>query len=347
MVKLYQQGMYYIGGNLVQTLPAEERISKGAAGTMAYRILQKHNTSGDAKALQIRFDKLISHDITYVGIIQTCRASGLTKFPMPYVLTNCHNSLCAVGGTINEDDHMFGLTCAKKYGGAYVPPHQAVIHQYAREMMAGCGQMILGSDSHTRYGALGTMAVGEGGPELVKQLLGRTYDIKLPQVVGVYLTGKPEPGVGPQDVALAIIGAVFKEGFVKNKVMEFFGPGVANLSVDFRIGVDVMTTETTCLSSIWETDTQVKDWLTLHGREDAYAELKPEDGAYYDSVIVVELDKVKSMIALPFHPSNTYTIEELQANLMDILAETEEKARVSLGDEITYSLRDKVKDGRL
>jgi len=347
MVKLYQQGMYYIGGNLVQTLPAAEGINKGAAGTMAYRILQKHNTSGDAKALQIRFDKLISHDITYVGIIQTCRASGLTKFPMPYVLTNCHNSLCAVGGTINEDDHMFGLTCAKKYGGAYVPPHQAVIHQYAREMMAGCGQMILGSDSHTRYGALGTMAVGEGGPELVKQLLGRTYDIKLPQVVGVYMTGKPEAGVGPQDVALAIIGAVFKEGFVKNKVMEFFGPGVANLSVDFRIGVDVMTTETTCLSSIWETDTQVKDWLTLHGREDAYAELKPEDGAYYDSVIVVELDKVKPMIALPFHPSNTYTIEELQANLMDILAETEEKARVSLGDEITYSLRDKVKDGRL
>ena len=347
MVKLYQQGMYYIGENLVQTLPATEGTAKGAAGTMAYRILQKHNTSGDAKALQIRFDKLISHDITYVGIIQTCRASGLTKFPMPYVLTNCHNSLCAVGGTINEDDHMFGLTCAKKYGGAYVPPHQAVIHQYAREMMAGCGQMILGSDSHTRYGALGTMAVGEGGPELVKQLLGRTYDIKLPQVVGVYLTGKPQPGVGPQDVALAIIGAVFKEGFVKNKVMEFFGPGVANLSVDFRIGVDVMTTETTCLSSIWETDTQVRDWLALHGREDAYAEIKPEDGAYYDSVIVVELDKVKPMIALPFHPSNTYTIEGLQANLMDILAETEKKARVSLGDEITYSLRDKVKDGRL
>ena len=347
MVNLYHQGMYYIGGNLVQTLPTAAEAYKGAAGTMAYRILQKHNTSGDKKALQIRFDKLISHDITYVGIIQTCRASGLTKFPMPYVLTNCHNSLCAVGGTINEDDHMFGLTCAKKYGGAYVPPHQAVIHQYAREMMAGCGQMILGSDSHTRYGALGTMAVGEGGPELVKQLLGRTYDIKCPQVVGVYLTGKPEPGVGPQDVALAIIGAVFKEGFVKNKVMEFFGPGVANLSVDFRIGVDVMTTETTCLSSIWETDTQVKDWLALHGREDAYAELKPEEGAYYDSVIVVELDKVKPMIALPFHPSNTYTIEELQANLMDILAETEEKARVSLGNEITYSLRDKVKDGRL
>ncbi|MBQ4563145.1 MAG: hydratase [Lachnospiraceae bacterium] len=349
MIKLYQQGMYYIDGNLVQTLPAGAPVQEmgGVAGTMAYRILQKHNTSGDLENLRIRFDKLISHDITYVGIIQTCRASGLTRFPMPYVLTNCHNSLCAVGGTINEDDHMFGLTCAKKYGGVYVPPHQAVIHQYAREMMAGCGQMILGSDSHTRYGALGTMAVGEGGPELVKQLLGRTYDIKRPQVVGVYLTGKPQLGVGPQDVALAIVGAVFKEGFVKNKVMEFFGPGVANLSVDFRIGVDVMTTETTCLSSIWETDTQVKDWLALHGREDAYAELKPANGAYYDSVMVIELDKVKPMIALPFHPSNTYTIEALQANLMDILAETEKKARISLGDEIAYSLRDKVKDGRL
>ncbi len=347
MIRLYQQGMYYIDGNLVQTLPAEDGVIGGVAGTMAYRILQDHNCSGDAENLQIRFDKLISHDITYVGIIQTCRASGLERFPMPYVLTNCHNSLCAVGGTINEDDHMFGLTCAKKYGGIYVPPHQAVIHQYAREMMAGCGQMILGSDSHTRYGALGTMAVGEGGPELVKQLLGRTYDIKCPQVVGVYLTGKPSLGVGPQDVALAIVGAVFKQGFVKNKVMEFFGPGVQNLSVDFRIGVDVMTTETTCLSSIWETDTQVKDWLALHGREDAYTELKPANGAYYDSVMVVELDQVKPMIALPFHPSNTYTIEELQANLIDILAETERKAKVSLGDEITYSLRDKVKDGRL
>ena len=347
MIKMHQRGMYYADGKLTEKPAGEGAGRQGAEKTMAYRILQKHNTSKDMKNLQIKFDQLISHDITYVGIIQTCRASGLEKFPVPYVLTNCHNSLCAVGGTINEDDHMFGLSCAKKYGGIYVPPHQAVIHQYAREMMAGCGQMILGSDSHTRYGALGTMAVGEGGPELVKQLLGRTYDIQCPQVVGVYLTGKPAPGVGPQDVAIAIVGAVCKQGFVKNKVMEFFGPGVKNLSVDFRIGIDVMTTETTCLSSIWETDTAVKDWLALHGREDAYAELKPENGAYYDGVLEIELDKIKPMIALPFHPSNAYTIEELQANLMDILAETEKKARVSLGDTVSYSLRDKVKDGRL
>ena len=346
MIKIHQQGMVYENGQLAEC-PVAAAARQGAEKTMAYRILQKHNTSKDMKNLQIKFDQLISHDITYVGIIQTCRASGLEKFPVPYVLTNCHNSLCAVGGTINEDDHMFGLSCAKKYGGVYVPPHQAVIDKYAREIMAGCGQMILGSDSHTRYGALGTMAVGEGGPELVKQLLGRTYDIQCPQVVGVYLTGKPAPGVGPQDVAIAIVGAVFKQGFVKNKVMEFFGPGVKNLSVDFRIGVDVMTTETTCLSSIWETDVEVKDWLALHGREEAYAELKPENGAYYDGVLEIELDKIKPMIAMPFHPSNAYTIEELQANLMDILAETEKKAKVSLGEGISYSLRDKVKDGRL
>lgn len=348
MITMHQKGMYYTDGKLTDQSPAgETKACQGAEKTMAYRILQKHNQSGNMENLQIKFDQLISHDITYVGIIQTCRASGLERFPVPYVLTNCHNSLCAVGGTINEDDHMFGLSCAKRYGGIYVPPHQAVIHQYAREMMAGCGRMILGSDSHTRYGALGTMAVGEGGPELVKQLLGRTYDIPCPQVVGVYLTGKPAPGVGPQDVALAIVGAVFKQGFVKNKVMEFFGPGVAALSVDFRIGIDVMTTETTCLSSIWETDTAVKDWLAVHGREDAYEELKPENGAYYDGVLEIELDKIKPMIALPFHPSNAYTIEELQTNLSDILAETEKKARVSLGEQIPYSLRDKIKDGRL
>jgi len=314
---------------------------------MAYEILQAHNTSGNPEKLKVKFDCLISHDITYVGIIQTARASGLEKFPIPYVLTNCHNSLCAVGGTINEDDHMFGITCAQKYGGVYVPPHQAVIHQYAREMMAGCGKMILGSDSHTRYGALGTMAIGEGGGELAKQLLGRTYDVNMPGVVGVYLTGKPEPGVGPQDVALAIIGAVFANGYVNNKVMEFVGPGVANLSMDFRIGIDVMTTETTCLSSIWTTDESVKDYLSIHGREDAYKELKPGKVAYYDGMILVELDQVKPMIAMPFHPSNTYTIEELKANLGDILNDVEKKARVSLGDAVEFSLKDKVVDGNL
>lgn len=359
MVKLLEHGAYLAGNEIVEDLPgAAETLSsktgqavpskeEAAKSTMAYEILQAHNTSGNPEKLKVKFDCLISHDITYVGIIQTARASGLEKFPIPYVLTNCHNSLCAVGGTINEDDHMFGLTCAQKYGGVYVPPHQAVIHQYAREMMAGCGKMILGSDSHTRYGALGTMAIGEGGGELAKQLLGRTYDVNMPGVVGVYLTGKPEPGVGPQDVALAIIGAVFANGYVNNKVMEFVGPGVANLSMDFRIGIDVMTTETTCLSSIWTTDESVKDYLSIHGREDAYKELKPGKVAYYDGMILVELDQVKPMIAMPFHPSNTYTIEELKANLGDILNDVEKKARVSLGDAVEFSLKDKVVDGNL
>ena len=297
--------------------------------------------------LQIKFDKLTSHDITFVGIIQTARASGLEKFPVPYVLTNCHNSLCAVGGTINEDDHMFGLTCAKKYGGVYVPPHQAVIHQFAREMLAGGGKMILGSDSHTRYGALGTMAMGEGGPELVKQLLSKTYDINMPGVVGVYMTGAPIPGVGPQDVALAIIGAVFKNGFVKNKVMEFVGPGLANLSADFRIGVDVMTTETTCLSSIWRTDDKIEEFYAIHGRSEDYKELNPGPVAYYDGMLVVELDKIRPMIAMPFHPSNTYTIDELNANLMDILDDVEKKAQISLDGKIDFTLKDKVRDGKL
>ena len=296
--------------------------------------------------LKIKFDKLTSHDITFVGIIQTARASGLEKFPVPYVLTNCHNSLCAVGGTINEDDHMFGLTCAKKYGGVYVPPHQAVIHQYAREMLAGGGRMILGSDSHTRYGALGTMAMGEGGPELVKQLLNQTYDINMPEVVGVYLTGEPAKGVGPQDVALAIIGAVFGNGYVKNKVMEFVGPGVAALSADFRIGIDVMTTETTCLSSIWKTDEEIAEFYEIHGRKEEYKELNPEDVAYYDGMIAVDLGSIKPMIAMPFHPSNTYTIEELNANLEDILNDVEKRAAVSLDGAVDFTLKDKVKNGK-
>ncbi len=316
-------------------------------GTMAWEILHAHNTSGDEENLKMKFDKLTSHDITFVGIIQTARASGLEKFPMPYALTNCHNSLCAVGGTINEDDHVFGLSCAKKYGGIYVPPHQAVIHQFAREMLAACGKMILGSDSHTRYGALGTMAIGEGGPELVKQLLGRTYDIKMPQVVAVYLKGKPAKGVGPQDIALAIIGAVFAKGYVNNKVMEFVGPGVASLSVDFRIGVDVMTTETTCLSSIWTTDEKVEEFYEIHGRKDDFATLAPKKAAYYDGVVEVDLDQVRPMIALPFHPSNTYTIDELNANLEDILAETEKKGQKLLGDKVSFHLRDKIRSGKL
>jgi aconitate hydratase len=297
--------------------------------------------------LQIKFDKLTSHDITFVGIIQTARASGLEKFPVPYVLTNCHNSLCAVGGTINEDDHMFGLTCAKKYGGVYVPPHQAVIHQFAREMLAGGGKMILGSDSHTRYGALGTMAMGEGGPELVKQLLCQTYDINMPGVVAIYLKGAPRPGVGPQDVALAIIGEVFANGYVKNKVMEFVGPGVASLSADFRIGVDVMTTETTCLSSIWQTDAKIEEFYAIHGRPEDYKELKPGNVAYYDGCVEIDLSEIKPMIAMPFHPSNTYTIDELKANLDDILADVEKRAQVSLDGKIPFTLRDKVVDGKL
>lgn len=315
--------------------------------TMAYGILKSHNTSDSMDRLKIRFDKLTSHDITFVGIIQTARASGLERFPMPYVLTNCHNSLCAVGGTINEDDHMFGLSCAKRYGGVYVPPHQAVIHQYAREMLAGVGKMILGSDSHTRYGALGTMAMGEGGPELVKQLLNQTYDIGRPEVVAVYLTGEPVKGVGPQDVALAIIGAVFGNGYVKNKVMEFVGPGVASLSADFRIGIDVMTTETTCLSSIWETDGKVEEWYDIHGRKEEYRELKPGKAVYYDGAVTVDLSRIKPMIAMPFHPSNTYTIEELNANLTDILEDVEKRAAVSLDGAVDFTLKNKVKDGKL
>ncbi len=320
---------------------------EAAENTISYRILRDHNTSGDMDKLKIKFDRLTSHDITFVGIIQTARASGLTEFPVPYVLTNCHNSLCAVGGTINEDDHMFGLSCAKHYGGIYVPPHQAVIHQFAREMLAGGGRMILGSDSHTRYGALGTMAVGEGGPEIVKQLLSQTYDIHMPGVVGVYLTGKPRKGVGPQDVALAIIGEVFANGYVKNKVMEFIGDGIDNLSVDFRIGVDVMTTETTCLSSIWKTDDKVKEFYEIHGRQEEYKELNPGSVTYYDGMIYVDLDKIKPMVAMPFHPSNTYTIEDLNKNLIDILDDVEKKASVSLDNKIAFTLKDKVHNGRL
>ncbi len=358
MIELTQGGAYLLNGTEIvpDSADAAARIknktgrdvskNEAAKNTIAYGILESHNTSGNMEKLKIKFDKLTSHDITFVGIIQTARASGLTRFPIPYVLTNCHNSLCAVGGTINEDDHMFGLTCAKRYGGVYVPPHQAVIHQYAREMLAGGGRMILGSDSHTRYGALGTMAMGEGGPELVKQLLSQTYDINMPGVVGVYLTGEPVKGVGPQDVALAIIGAVFGNGYVKNKVMEFVGPGVASLSADFRIGIDVMTTETTCLSSIWRTDEQIKEFYDIHGRKEEYRELNPGEVTYYDGMITVDLSKVRPMIAMPFHPSNTYTIDEVNANLKDVLHDVEERAKVSLDGAVPYSLQDKVVDGK-
>ena len=359
MIKLHDGGVYLVNQDTLISEDGQESAAiqaktgavvtkeEAARNTIAYGILSEHNTSGNMEKLKIKFDKLTSHDITFVGIIQTARASGLEKFPVPYVLTNCHNSLCAVGGTINEDDHMFGLTCAKKYGGVYVPPHQAVIHQYAREMLAEGGKMILGSDSHTRYGALGTMAMGEGGPELVKQLLNKTYDINMPKVVGVYLTGKPQRGVGPQDVALAIIGAVFANGYVNNKVMEFVGPGVSNLSADFRIGIDVMTTETTCLSSIWSTDDTIREFYDIHRRANDYKELNPGQVAYYDGMIEVELDKVKPMIAMPFHPSNTYTIEELNANLLDILDDCEKKALVSLDGAVEFSLKDKVRNGKL
>ena len=359
MIKLSEGGAFLLNGTeVVEVNNDTEAVLKSRLGktvskeearknTMAYGILESHNTSGNMDKLMIKFDKLTSHDITFVGIIQTARASGLKKFPIPYVLTNCHNSLCAVGGTINEDDHMFGLTCAKKYGGIYVPPHQAVIHQFAREMLAGGGKMILGSDSHTRYGALGTMAMGEGGPELVKQLLSQTYDINMPGVVGIYMTGEPVKGVGPQDVALAIIGAVFANGYVKNKVMEFVGPGVSSLSADFRIGVDVMTTETTCLSSIWRTDEKIKEFYDIHGRVDEYKELNPGNVAYYDGIVYVDLSKIKPMIAMPFHPSNTYTIEELNANLMDILHDVEKKALVSLDGKVDFKLTDKVRNGKL
>ena len=344
MITLSKTPILYQNGTLV---PADQGQKDNQKKTIAYKILQAHNTAPSMDKLQVRFDKLTSHDITYVGIIQTARASGLERFPMPYVLTNCHNSLCAVGGTINEDDHVFGLTCAQKYGGIYVPPHQAVIHQFAREMLAEAGGMILGSDSHTRYGALGCMAVGEGGPELVKQLLDKTYDIDMPDVICVYLTGKPEKGVGPQDVALALIGAVFANGYVKNKVLEFIGPGVHALSADYRIGIDVMTTETTCLSSIWETDQEIKDFYEIHGRKEAYKELKPEEGAYYDGAVQIDLSEIRPMIAMPFHPSNVYTIEEVNANLEDILREVEKGAAISLDNAVPYSLTDKIRDGKL
>ena len=359
MITLLQNGAWLLNGQEIVEDTADSTTilnsklgyvpekKDAAAQTMAYNILSEHNTSGNMDRLQIKFDKLTSHDITFVGIIQTARASGLEKFPIPYVLTNCHNSLCAVGGTINEDDHMFGLTCAKKYGGVYVPPHQAVIHQYAREMLAGGGKMILGSDSHTRYGALGTMAMGEGGPELVKQLLNKTYDIKMPQVVGIYLDGEPMKGVGPQDIALAIIGATFGNGYVNNKVMEFVGPGVDKLSADYRIGIDVMTTETTCLSSIWKTDDKIKEFYETHGRVEDYKELNPGAVAYYDGFVYVNLSEIKPMIAMPFHPSNVYTIDEVNANLKDVLHDVEKKALISLDGAVDYSLQDKIVDGKL
>ncbi|WP_276947926.1 hydratase [Enterocloster lavalensis] len=358
MVSLYDGGVYLVNGK--EIVPEAEAAKVKALtgreadresdrkGTMAYSIMEQHNTSGNMENLKIKFDSMTSHDITFVGIVQTAKASGMEKFPLPYVLTNCHNSLCAVGGTINEDDHMFGLSAAKKYGGIYVPPHIAVIHQYMREMMAGCGRMILGSDSHTRYGALGTMAIGEGGGELVKQLLCDTYDVARPGVVAIYLDGKPAPYVGPQDIALAIIGAVFKNGYVKNKVMEFVGPGISHMTTDYRNGVDVMTTETTCLSSIWRTDEDTRSYLAAHGREDAYKELNPADVAYYDGCVYVDLSTVKPMIALPFHPSNAYEIDELNANLKDILHGVEEEAKKIAGGRSTFTLMDKItEDGKL
>lgn len=360
MIKLFSKGVYLINNKeiiedcndinlILKNKLGNKCINKEEArkNTIAYNILNEHNVSKNKDKLQIKFDKLASHDITFVGIIQTARASGLKEFPVPYALTNCHNSLCAVGGTINEDDHMFGLSCAKKYGGIYVPPHQAVIHQFVREMMAGCGKMILGSDSHTRYGALGTMAIGEGGPEIVKQLLGKTYDINMPDIIGVYLTGSPQRGVGPQDIALAIIGSVFANGYVNNKVMEFVGDGIDNLSSDFRIGIDVMTTETTCLSSIWKTDNKIKEFYNIHGRPNEYKELNPGSVAYYDGMIYVDLSKIKPMIAMPFHPSNVYSIEELNSNLSEILADVERKAGISLYNKVKFTLRDKIHNGRL
>mgnify|MGYP003408737674 FL=1 len=357
-MKIFNDGIYLVNQTEIIEAGSESReklismrknidAQEASKGTMSYGILSKHNTSGSMDNLKIRFDKLTSHDITFVGIIQTARASGLESFPMPYVLTNCHNSLCAVGGTINEDDHVFGLSAAKKYGGMYVPPHMAVIHQFAREMLARCGDMILGSDSHTRYGALGTMAIGEGGPELVKQLLNKTYDIKRPEVMAIYLTGKPNRGVGPQDIALAIIKSVFDKGIVKNKIMEFVGPGIDNLSIDYRIGIDVMTTETTCLSSIWKTDDEVRDFYDIHGRVNDYSELSPADVAYYDGLVLVDLSSIRPMIAMPFHPSNAYTIAELYENLDDIIHDTEEKAKVSFGNEINFSLHDKIENHKL
>ena len=358
MVKLYNGGAYLINGNTLIEENDKDKIKAATGkdidkeearkGSIAYNILEAHNTSGNMDKLRLKFDAMASHDITFVGIIQTAKASGMEKFPLPYVLTNCHNSLCAVGGTINEDDHMFGLSAAKKYGGIYVPPHIAVIHQYMREAFAGCGKMILGSDSHTRYGALGTMAIGEGGGELVKQLLQDTYDVNRPEIIAIYLEGTPKAGVGPQDIALAIIGAVFKNGYVKNKIMEFVGPGIASMTTDYRNGVDVMTTETTCLSSVWETDEDTKKFLSVHGRVGDYKQLKPVDVTYYDGVVYVDLSTIKPMIALPFHPSNVYEIDTLNENLEDLLHEVEVEA-IKIGGEAGKGLKlvDKIENGKL
>ena len=358
MVKLYNGGAYLINGNTLIEEKDKDKIKavtgkdidkeEARKGSIAYNILKAHNTSGNMDKLRLKFDAMASHDITFVGIIQTAKASGMEKFPIPYVLTNCHNSLCAVGGTINEDDHMFGLSAAKKYGGIYVPPHIAVIHQYMREAFAGCGKMILGSDSHTRYGALGTMAIGEGGGELVKQLLQDTYDVNRPEIIAIYLEGAPKAGVGPQDIALAIIGAVFKNGYVKNKIMEFVGPGIASMTTDYRNGVDVMTTETTCLSSVWETDEDTKKFLSVHGRVGDYKQLKPADVTYYDGVVYVDLSTIKPMIALPFHPSNVYEIDTLNENLEDLLHEVEVEA-IKIGGEAGKGLKlvDKIENGKL
>ena len=345
MVKLFENGIFLLNGKEIVT---ESVLSKEEAkkGTITYSILKAHNQNDNMENLKMKFDAMASHDITFVGIIQTAKASGMKKFPLPYVLTNCHNSLCAVGGTINEDDHMFGLSAAKKYGGIYVPPHIAVIHQFMREKFAGCGKMILGSDSHTRYGALGTIAIGEGGGELVKQLLEQTYDIAYPEVIAIYLDGKPNPWIGPQDIALAIIGAVFNKGYVKNKIVEFVGPGVSSMTTDFRNGIDVMTTETACLSSVWRTDEDTKEFLKLHGRENEYKELNPKDIAYYDGCVYVDLSTVKPMIALPFHPSNVYEIDELNKNPYEIFKKIEEEAKALTGKNL-FSLTDKIVDGKI
>ena len=357
MIRLSENGAFIVNGEVLEDgADIRERLGKlgvsitkeeAKKNTLAYGILRAHNKSEDMENLKLKFDCLASHDITFVGIVQTAIASGIKKFPVPYALTNCHNSLCAVGGTINEDDHLFGLSSAKKFGGMYVPPNLAVIHQFAREVLAGGGRMILGSDSHTRYGALGTMAIGEGGPELVKQLLGQTYDVACPEVVAVRLMGEPVKGVGPQDIALAIIGEVFDRGYVNNKIMEFIGDGIKNLSVDYRIGIDVMTTETTCLSSIWETDERVKEFYEIHNRPNDYKELSLSAPAYYDGLIEVDLSKIRPMIAMPFHPSNTYLVDEVNKNPKDILHEVEEKAKVSFGKDIKFKLTDKIKNGRI
>lgn len=345
MIKLQKDGVYLVNGKPLAggvNLPGP---SDAKRATMAYQIMQAHDKGAGDGVFKLKFDSLVSHDITYVGIIQTARASGLTQFPVPYAMTNCHNSLCAVGGTINEDDHVFGLSAAIKYGGVYVPPNLSVIHMYAREALAACGHMILGSDSHTRYGALGTMGIGEGGPEIAKQLLSNTYDVAEPEVVLVYLENAPKPGVGPHDVAIALVGAVFENGFVKNKVMEFCGPGVANLSVDFRNGIDVMTTETACLSSVWTTDEKVRQYYAIHGRPQAYRELAPGEVAYYDSMITVDLSKIECMIALPFHPSNAYSIKDLNANAQDILSKLQAETIKQFGSSKGFDVLSKVRDG--